>query len=139
MPHRPLHRWKSFWLGVLVVVFLGWAWARSLTNVEFVFWRGLGVNQMSGIVHAYLFLGTTTAGNEPRFGSQSISESGPWLPKAFGVSSSSPQTDVRIAHWFLILLFLLPWTTWLVWRVRRMKRLASAPGTAGLQTGSNRP
>lgn len=29
MTPRPIYRWKSFWLGVCVLGFLGWAWERS--------------------------------------------------------------------------------------------------------------
>jgi hypothetical protein len=29
-PRRPIHRWKSLWLGILVITFLGWAWWQSL-------------------------------------------------------------------------------------------------------------
>jgi hypothetical protein len=46
---------------------------------------------------------------------------------------------LKVPHWFLILLFLLPWTTFLVWRARRMMRLADSPGSAGLQPGSQGP
>jgi hypothetical protein len=31
---RPIYRWKSFWFGVLVVGFLGWAWVRSLNHFD---------------------------------------------------------------------------------------------------------
>ncbi|MEK7951680.1 hypothetical protein [Luteolibacter soli] len=34
MRPRPIYRWRSFWLGVLVLCFLGWAWARSMTRDE---------------------------------------------------------------------------------------------------------
>ena len=33
---------------------------------------------------------------------------------------------VHVAHWFLILLFLIPWLGWLFWHGRRMKRLAAS-------------
>ena len=29
MTPRPFYRWKSFWFGLLVLVFLGWVWADS--------------------------------------------------------------------------------------------------------------
>jgi hypothetical protein len=28
-----------------------------------------------------------------------------------------------LAHWFLMLLFLVPWSGWLTWRWRRLSRL----------------
>jgi len=30
MPSRRLLRWKSFWFGILLMVFLGWAWRDSM-------------------------------------------------------------------------------------------------------------
>ena len=32
MTPRPFYRWKSFWLGLCVLVFLGWAWRDSLSR-----------------------------------------------------------------------------------------------------------
>jgi hypothetical protein len=32
MTPRPFYRWKSFWLGLFVLVFLGWAWWDSYRN-----------------------------------------------------------------------------------------------------------
>ncbi|MEK7951545.1 hypothetical protein [Luteolibacter soli] len=34
MNARRIYRWKSFWLGVVVLVFLGWAWVRSMNHVD---------------------------------------------------------------------------------------------------------
>lgn len=31
---RPLYRWTSGWLGVLVIVFVGWVWLRSISRME---------------------------------------------------------------------------------------------------------
>jgi hypothetical protein len=33
MPQRPIHRWKTLWLGILVIAFLAWAW-RDSTQAE---------------------------------------------------------------------------------------------------------
>ncbi|MEK7951663.1 hypothetical protein WKV53_14190 [Luteolibacter sp. Y139] len=38
---RPVYRWKGFWLGVLVVAFLGWVWARSMGRDEGVWIHGV--------------------------------------------------------------------------------------------------
>lgn len=29
MPPRPIHRWKTLWLGIILVTFLSWAWWQS--------------------------------------------------------------------------------------------------------------
>jgi hypothetical protein len=34
MTPRPLHKWKSFWLGILVLGFLGWAWMRGRDHCD---------------------------------------------------------------------------------------------------------
>src|SRR6218665_3773821 len=39
MSQRPIYRWKSFWLGMVVLCFLGWAWARSMKRMDAVRWR----------------------------------------------------------------------------------------------------
>ena len=35
-------------------------------------------------------------------------------------------SGIGVAHWFLILLFLVPWVGFLVWRWRRIRRPSSA-------------
>jgi len=42
MTPRPLHRWKSFWLGILVLGFLGWAWVRSIVYDDRIVWMEAG-------------------------------------------------------------------------------------------------
>ena len=74
------------------------------------------------------------------YGERNFQKPGEWDSwEEWEVARGSGFKILKFAHWFLILLFLLPWTTWLVWRARRMKRLAPAPGTAGPQTGSSGP
>jgi hypothetical protein len=34
--------------------------------------------------------------------------------------------EMELAHWFLILLFLVPWVGLLAWRVRKLRRLTKA-------------
>lgn len=41
---RPFYRWKSFWLGVLVLGFLGWAWAESTGWWTFARWKNLSIS-----------------------------------------------------------------------------------------------
>jgi hypothetical protein len=140
MPPRPLHRWKSFWLGVFVVIFLGWAWARSMERRDYFGYGfrkhelAFGASQMTGTVGLWIsdgkdWISGLLVGNRPL--STVIYSSHGRMGRAY--------LHVRIDHWHIILLFLLPWTTWLVWRVHWMKRLAVPPGSAGLQTGSNGP
>ena len=41
-PH-PLYKWKSFWLGILVLVFLGWASYRSKPNASSLQYKKIGL------------------------------------------------------------------------------------------------
>jgi hypothetical protein len=55
-------------------------------------------------------------------------EGGPWFQPAYDRLTSSDDSPVYcfgFAHWFLILLFLLPWSAWLFlhWK-REQKKLA---------------
>ena len=131
MKPRPLYRWKSFWFGVLVIAFLGWAWVWSMRRIDFVEWRRITAKQASGevVVMWGLDLGEAGASNyQIPYPSRSS------LPPAF--SSSELQTvdpfsgglmpygrHFVFAHWFLILLFVVPWSGWLAWRWRRINRL----------------
>lgn len=142
MPPRPLHRWKSFWLGVFVVVFLAWAWGRSGQFAEKAVFGNPSVTgfvdlgQTDGILFLTVFrvpnevslvcyspiagdLGNpVSAWRDPHGIRRQFS-----FPAAVDVDLESKWSSIAIAHWFLILLFLLPWTAWLVGRSRRMKRL----------------
>ena len=138
---RPLHRWTSFWLGVFVVVFLGWAWARSLDQWDILDWA-VSKEEFYSLVNLEQKLRivcnrTETSGATFRFQSIEATEEAVPVPPWIETTSSVFGWQIDVAHWFLILLFLLPWTTWLVGRSRRMKRLA--PGSAGPQTGSHGP
>jgi hypothetical protein len=131
MTPRPLYRWKSFWFGMLVIVFLGWSWARSNERREYVDWvKGTGgtfVEQHQGCVsfkRGYLIIlstGLRTGGNATTF-------QGRWFPDAVERQPFYGGFSVYLAHWFLILLFLVPWSGSLAWRWCKIKRL-SMPGT----------
>ena len=131
MPPRPLHCWKSFWLGLLVLIFLGWAWVLSTDGWDYIFFSaayfsssGVGSNGPGG-----LSLGWTDDPFLPDGLSIFSHQGGPihnWFPEAFTLAGTTaegwPMEGVTIAHWFLILLFLVPWAGFLYWRVRRMRR-----------------
>jgi hypothetical protein len=125
MRPRPLIRWKSFWLGILVLGFLGWARVRSMEREDHIAWgysRGecISLEQAAGRLflyrgyNPYSVLGLT------------------YVPSTFlhGESAHKPVAlmyspvgwRVEAAHWFLMLLFLLPWLAFLAWRVRKQRR-----------------
>jgi hypothetical protein len=129
---RPLYRWKSIWLGVLVIVFLGWAWMRSISHTEgweyFTALTGPGVLAQRSGTMVFVWNDPTAGGDPVRFSSHEMTpEDGP-LPPAFELDRWDMQPGrgetirCTIAHWFLILLFLVPWTGWLIGRYRAMSR-----------------
>jgi hypothetical protein len=137
MTPRPFHRWRSFWAGLLTLVFLGWAWNRSIRRYDsFVCCNATGrfgiiLEQRDSVVvftipHKLPILPAFTSLHfildQPR--------RHPRLPcpLAIGIKSPPAYRSLAIAHWFLILLFLVPWTAFLFWRSRRMKRLAAEAG-----------
>lgn len=136
MTPRPLYRWKSFWLGVLVIVFLGWAWMRSISRMEggeyFTALTGPGmIAQRSGTV-IFAWNDPTAGGDPVRFLSVEAGTEDESLPPAFELDRWDMEqgwgesTRCAIAHWFLILLFLAPWSGWLIWRWRAMSRTPTA-------------
>jgi hypothetical protein len=128
MTSRPLYRWKSFWFGVLVIAFLGWAWMRSTKVADYVLvdWPAgefAQIHHTSGRMKVFHSL------NPPLFASAELktmrdtAEGGlPGLPLGFRYSPFSEGSLVlAVTHWFLILLFLVPWSGWLAWRWRKLK------------------
>jgi hypothetical protein len=131
MPLRPLYRWKSFWIGVLVLGFLGWDWVWSMSWEYYLSW---GTSAMGAFVLSSrtgeIYLGWLGHTPEPSFMLGLTSESFeipsgeiPWFPLFANLNSSSAlSAGLTVAHWLLTLLFLLPWTAFLAWRWRRMRR-----------------
>ncbi len=137
MPPSPLYRWKSFWLGVLVLIFLGWAWVRSIHHYDAVSWgeahggRGILLSQRDSKVSIIWNSSKFIAVVPPGFNLSSVNLNPrnntlfPWAIKWREFPADLFWT-ASFAHWFLIVLFLMPWTAFLLWRSRRMKRLAVA-------------
>jgi hypothetical protein len=130
---RPLYRWKSVWLGLFVLVFFGWAWARSMDRMDYVSWRQIFVKQAAGELTMIWYEGS----DELEWGSAPIPNLN-WrnfdLPGTFSTnelydydSFSGARVDYGrdyiVSFWFLILFFAVPWSSWLAWRWRRLKRL----------------
>lgn len=52
---------------------------------------------------------------------------GSWFPPAVKTKLvvEGEHWRVRVAHWFLILLFLIPWIGFLAWRIRKQRKQMS--------------
>ena len=128
MTPRPLHRWKSFWLGIVVLAFLGCGWLRSMSHTDGFFW--LPEHFMFTAFQSTGRLGFAWDYSKPpsplhyfQWVHEPISSTGePWFPRAVVPEVYDRQFQFSIAHWFLMLLFLLAWSAFLGWRVGRMKR-----------------
>jgi hypothetical protein len=136
MTPRPIIRWKSFWLGILVVVFLGCAWVCSLRHVDSLAICGVGMTSNPVIVlgnsQGSMFLQVELQGGAPgkvfrRQHSTIEGELELHLPPGLEfIPVSHTGNVVILAHWFLMLLFFFPWAAFLAWRWRRQRNLAES-------------
>lgn len=134
MTPRPFHRWKSFWLGIFVLASLAWAWVRSMSYVEGIFWMSGKHSISAGQAFGSVFLnwdGSRPPTSHPIFvwAREAAPVGQPWFHKAVNVETYPKQLQLTFAHWFLMLVLLFPWTTFLLWRYRRMKRFAVTTGS----------
>jgi len=130
---RPLYRWKSFWLGLFVLVFFGWAWERSQrladqaslsfpsTQVAFA------VEQCGGIVtfqwlqwNAYLPAGLFKVQGTVTMPASWTFPNALDFPGLYGARFS-----VMASHWFLMVLFSLVWGGLLMWRMSGLKKFTA--------------
>jgi hypothetical protein len=131
MTPRPIYRWKSFWLGFLVLAFLSWAWVRSMHRVDDITYKTSTSSISWGACTGF---GTVLLGwlHDPfapdglRFSSSrvNVERTSTWFPEAILLEGGAGEgwENFSIGHWFLILLFIVPWTFFLFWRIRRMRR-----------------
>lgn len=136
---RPLYRWKSFWLGIFVLLFLTWSWWRSLDLAEKIVFgepdRGsfVEVGQCAGIC----FFNISYRPDDTALKGYSLflrwgPTAGIWenpietpdhrFPPSISAVSEKG-AGLGIAHWFLILISSLPWLIVLKRRQRLIHRL----------------
>ena len=123
---RPLIKWKSFWLGILVLGFLGWAWVRSSHLAEFMNWKvredlSLRIAHSGGSLDVWV---ETTPSDFSPLGLVTSSADHPtnWFPERAVTFSDGLYS---FSYWLIILLFLVPWVGFLAWRVRRQRKHTS--------------
>ncbi|MEK7951589.1 hypothetical protein [Luteolibacter soli] len=129
---RPLHRWKSFWFGILTLAFLSWAWIDStfhFTLLQAVISRtAIQSGQQAGRislgwtfdfpVSAFDFSWQRTA-TPPH-------EQSPWPPQVATYEHHGSGGAATIAHWYLLLNFSILWAVFLAWR-RQLHRMRQEP------------
>jgi hypothetical protein len=147
MTPRPIHRRISFLLGLIVLVFLIWAWHASYHRDTGIGWgnprNAISIGSAKGIISLNKTTSLTSGGRPPgpRTGGLFTwsHELEITLPQALppvsyhseDVLALSRYTDLEIAQWFIILLYLLTWLGTITWHHHRQRRLlekhASAP------------
>ncbi|RYD81653.1 MAG: hypothetical protein EOP84_10650 [Verrucomicrobiaceae bacterium] len=152
MPPRPFYRWKSFGFGIVMLAFLGWAWVASMRHVDVLYWNTAvftsGSSAGSKNLHHFLYrhfgsfvftAGQVLGAVEITWDSSrpspladhwshqiiTLTPKETWFARAVKVEHHPGQFRFAIAHWLLILLFLIPWLAFLVWRGRGRKRLGA--------------
>ncbi|MCW1886307.1 hypothetical protein OKA04_16335 [Luteolibacter flavescens] len=122
----PLHRWISFWLGLFVIVFVGWAWWDSHRYYSTLIWVGKGF-AWNGAGMAGISRNDFLAPDSFEFAVSRAPLGTVWLP---GIRAKFP--TFAVAHWAVMLSFALPWFRWLAWRWHRLGKLqAEAPPDDG--------
>lgn len=132
MTTRPFYRWKSFWLGLLVLVFLGWGWERSTRYRDKV-----AINFENALHTCELRSGSGTTElvwqelPAPSSGWSLIEvETSPirrrrWFAEA-GEIEVGYWLGLECAYWLLALLFLILWSAWLFWHWKREQKKLTA-------------
>ncbi len=156
MPPRPVHRWKSFWLGIIVLVFLGWAWERSIHFGEMVVF-GVPAGPSTSIVGQSRGLVSIATVRSPALldliccspiAGNHLSKVSAWrnphgtlhydIPAAAEFERQEYYWSFSLSHWLLILLFVATWLASLRCRWRRIDSSLSAQ-TLGLEGARQSP
>ena len=129
MTARPFYRWKSFWLGVVALLFLGWGWYRAVERNGGVLVItpafNVGVNQYEGQVGFYVNLSkqkwAISSASSLRWDKVGCFPP-PWdveVSRTGGTVYGERHVHARFAHWFLMLVFVTVWSAWLAWKWKR--------------------
>jgi hypothetical protein len=125
---RPFYRWKSFWLGLCVLVFLGWAWVDSVTRWSEASFRRCDsyvvLASSGGKILVFWYEDPNNTGEF--FVDAYPLDAGPWLPKALTWVDFLKGWEMDVAHWLLVLLFLVPWCAWLFFHWKREQKKLTA-------------
>ena len=130
MTPRPIYRWRSFWLGILVLGFLGWAWIGSMTIPRGYYWyTGRGnffvVGQSEG---SFLFRKGENVGRATGIGAWHDPHATPssWFPPAVVWKKDHEGSGtwlLSLSCLAVILLFSVPWSAFLVARFQKQRLL----------------
>ena len=150
MKPRPMYRWKSFWLGVLVLAFSGWAWWSSHE------YESYAAGGQFAVVHQAGHVGVLRTGYTPAraMGHVLMNQRAeievfplPFLIRGRGLSDLPPFDRsgtfkqavegeyltypvncwaLFFPHWVLAMVFGVAWVSFLGWRWRKQRRLTKS-------------
>lgn len=125
-----IHRSFTFWLGLFGTVFIAWAWMRSMSEWSQLIWQyNTRDNILAAQSNGQVWV-TWTVPSPPSSKPELQYSEGPyegevaWFREAFDLSQIPDL--ISVAHWFLLLLFLIPWLGLIAWQWRRTKRIENA-------------
>ena len=124
-PRRIIH-WKSFWLGIVVLVFFGWAWLSTRTEEAMVY------RIEGGNIYMATSGGGSVAAGWGAFGFATTGEAYAAVAlEEEDVHYFAPAFEwgweegghVAVAYWVVVLAFLFLWGAFLAWRWRRARKV----------------
>jgi hypothetical protein len=137
---RPLYRWKSFWLGLMGLLFLVWAWLHSVRESAGITWisstrdRALLIAQSQAHVEIEYFSPPFDSGSlAPGFGGWTDTNrfrADLFPPALESHNKSGNGAGIAIASWLIVVTYLTVVTGILAWRWRRIKQKAASDSVA---------
>jgi hypothetical protein len=133
-----LHRSRAFWFGVPGLLFLLWAWVDSV-KMKSSWWSGRHWSAHLAQYENYLQLQlsrtrTSVSSKKWVWGAErtprATANSWPrckYRPRWTHIDDPDSATDVLLLpHWFVVLLYLLPWSGVVAWRWWQRRRMTAA-------------
>ena len=124
MTPRPLYRWKSFWLGLIAIAFLCWAWSISMERYTTIHLRSpvgwIAIGQFQG--EAGIFASKVKSLWATDIFDAKLDGSILGQPEMWKLSKTSWGILIT-SHFWPITIITLTWATFLTWRMRRIQRL----------------
>ena len=126
MTPRPLIKWKSFWLGILVLGFLGWAWWDSYridTHVQFSGAEDVGAFVMSKGISTFYFCSGAAGPDEAfYFGREST---GGAVAAMREIASVMGYTRLDLPNSLVLIPSIVLWLAWLFFHWKREQKKAA--------------
>ena len=140
MTPRPFYRSRLFWSGLPVLIFFTWMWLGTRTYFGWAQQGNPALIVLAGTDSGnYRLAWTRRLAPQVRFTATgfkkvtSTQEPAPLFPAAVGYQSDETpgirrSTEIRIAHWFAVVSYLILWLTACgLWQQRKRRLTARSP------------